>query len=82
MGKIDPHIEPFAEKVKIVKGVDIFRCEIQTPQFLGSQEKFYMLKQKGTFVMPLMKFFSASINGHNVQFDTLKDLEKALIRIY
>ena len=57
------------------------RCKIQTPQFLGSQDKFYMFKQYGVFDTVTLKFTPTCIGGHTVQFHDINDFyNKALIK--
>ena len=59
-----------------------FCCEIETPQFCGSEKKFWMKKQKGVFSKNELKFYPFSyLNGHEVQFSSMKDFEESLIRI-
>ena len=55
-------------------------CVISTPQFLGSQDKYTMFKQKGTFHFFSMKFIHSEPNGHDVQFHSLKSFRSSIIQ--
>jgi len=58
------------------------KCEIETPQFHGSADKFHMQKQKGTFLKLTNRFIPESSEfGHWVQFKSIEDFKKALIRL-
>jgi hypothetical protein len=58
------------------------RVEIETPQFLGSQDKFYMLKQVGWIHYVTLKFKHDKKIGatHDVQFHSIEDAYKSVIR--
>ena len=65
-----------------------FDCEISTPQFHGSQDKFHLHKQCGTYYKSEMKFypfvsmFGYPTNGdHTVQFHNQNDIKKAIVRL-
>lgn len=67
---------------------DTFDCEIETPQFHGSQDKFHMHRQSGTFHKSEMKFYpykgmfgNYSNGDHEVCFHSIDGLRKALIKI-
>lgn len=59
-----------------------YRVEIETPQFLGSQEKFYMLKQIGWIYLVTLKFKHDKNCGgsHDVKFHSIKYAHKSIIR--
>jgi hypothetical protein len=54
---------------------------IQTPQFLGSQEEFYMLKQTGWLYLTTLKFKPIRELGgnHEVCFRSIKDAHSAIV---
>lgn len=58
------------------------KCEIETPQFLGCQEKYYMFKQTGRYNVFNKKFTTDnSVEGsHNVWYRNNKDFEKSVIK--
>lgn len=61
---------------------DIIKCEIESPQFHGSQDSFTMLRQTGTFYKKDLKFMTDGIfSGHDVQFKSIIEFQTALIRI-
>jgi hypothetical protein len=59
------------------------RVEIETPQFLSTQEKFYMLKQRGWIsVFTLMfKYDRNEMRGHDVYFWSIKDVYRGIVKI-
>jgi hypothetical protein len=59
------------------------RVEIETPQFLSTQEKFYMLRQRGWIsVSTLMfKYDRNEIGGHDVYFWSIKGVYKGIVKI-
>jgi hypothetical protein len=58
------------------------RVEIETPQFLGSQDKFYVLKQVGWLYYVTLKFKHDKKRGatHNIQFNSIEDAHKSVIK--
>jgi len=58
------------------------KVEIQTPQFLGSQDKFYMFKQIGWFYYIGKKFVpdKKQIKGHKVYFETIEQAHKSILQ--
>lgn len=65
-----------------ISGQNVIECEIETPQFRGSQNKYKMYKQTGTFYTNDMKFISSnSLNGHDVQFRSISDFKEALRKL-
>ena len=62
---------------------NIIRCEIETPQFHGSQKKFTMYRQTGKFYKLDMKFLhdGSLFYSHDVQFNNIEEFQKALIRL-
>jgi hypothetical protein len=73
---------------KVDKYIDIpdklvIECEIETPQFLGSKEKFKMFKQYGNLHTDTMLFIPSDIfSGHRVQFKNIEDFKKYVVKIY
>lgn len=59
----------------------VFQCEIETPQFKGIQSDFVMQKQTGKFFKSQLKFVTLHKKGHDVQFSSIEDFKKALIKI-
>jgi hypothetical protein len=59
------------------------RVEIETPQFLSTQEKFYMLRQRGWIsVSTLMfKYDRNEIGGHDVCFRSIKGVYRGIVKI-
>ncbi len=59
-----------------------YRVEIKTPQFLDSQDNFYMLKQIGWIYLTTLKFKHDKNCGgsHDVQFHSIKDAHKSIVR--
>ena len=59
------------------------RVEIETPQFLGTQEKFYMLRQRGWIGIftPMFKYDRNEISGHDVYFWSIKDVYSSVVKI-
>jgi hypothetical protein len=59
------------------------RVEIETPQFLSTQEKFYMLRQRGWIsVFTLMfKYDRNEMRGHDVCFRSIKDVYRGIVKI-
>lgn len=59
-----------------------YRVEIETPQFLGSQDNFYMMKQIGWIYLATLKFKHDKNCGgnHDVQFKSINDAYKAIVR--
>ena len=58
------------------------RVEIETPQFLGNQENFYMLKQIG-WIHYMTLLFKPDKNcggNHCVQFHSLKNTYKSIVK--
>lgn len=65
----------------------LINCIIETPQFMGSQDKFWMKKQSGIFDTVTLRFQpnddpmnnSGSVGKHSVQFSSIADFESARI---
>ena len=59
------------------------RVEIETPQFLSTQEKFYMLRQRGWIsVSTLMfKYDRNEGRGHDVCFRSIKGVYRGIVKI-
>ena len=59
------------------------RVEIETPQFLSTQEKFYMLRQRGWIsVFTLMfKYDRNEMRGHDVCFRSIKGVYRGIVKI-
>jgi hypothetical protein len=59
------------------------RVEIETPQFLSTQEKFYMLRQRGWIsIFTLMfKYDRNEVRGHDVCFRSIKDVYMSIVKI-
>lgn len=59
-----------------------YRVEIETPQFLGGQDNFYMLKQIGWIYLITLKFKHDKNCGgnHDVQFHSIEDAHKSIVR--
>ena len=55
---------------------------IQTPQFLGSQENYYLLKQPGWLYLTTLKFTPIKELGgkHVVYFGSIKEAWSAIIK--
>lgn len=72
-------------------GTDIngrIECEIETPQFHGSQDKFHLHRQRGYLDKETMKFyphttiFGTYIGGdHEVSFSSERDFMQFLVRL-
>lgn len=58
-----------------------FKCVIETPQFHGSMTEFSNFKQQGMFYKDTLKFHTDTWFGHDVQFHSMKDFEKSLVKI-
>lgn len=59
------------------------RCEIETPQFLGCQEKYYMFRQSGWYNILTKKFKTDhKVSGsHDVWgFTSFKDFQDSVVR--
>lgn len=62
----------------------VIKCTIQVPQFLGSQEKYWMFTQAGEFNTETLLFtptdYSINDQGdvgkHEVTFHSIKEFEK------
>ena len=59
-----------------------YRVEIETPQFLGSQDNFYIKKQIGWLYLMTLKFNHDKNCGgsHYVQFNSIEDAHKSIVR--
>jgi hypothetical protein len=59
------------------------RVEIETPQFLGTQEKFYILRQRGwiSIFTLTFKYDRNEIGGHDVYFWSIKDVYRSIVKI-
>ena len=59
-----------------------YRVEIETKQFLGNEDNFYMLKQIGWVYLTTLKFKHDKNCGgnHDVQFHSIKDVHKSIVR--
>jgi|688.fasta_scaffold758761_3 hypothetical protein len=59
------------------------RVEIETPQFLTTQEKFYMLRQRGWISVSTLtfKYDRNEISGHDVYFWSIKDVYSSVVKI-
>lgn len=57
------------------------RVEIETPQFLGSQDNFYMLRQIGWLYLITLEFKHDKNCGgnHDVQFHSIYDAHKSIV---
>jgi hypothetical protein len=59
----------------------LVECIIETPQFLGSEDKYYMLRQIG--VLDTETFlFTPYKGGHRVQFQGEEDFERFRINVW
>jgi hypothetical protein len=59
------------------------RVEIETPQFLSTQEKFYILRQRGwiSIFTLTFKYDRNEIGGHDVCFRSIKDVYRGIVKI-
>jgi hypothetical protein len=59
------------------------RVEIETPQFLSTQEKFYMLRQRGWISLStiMFKYDRNELIGHDVYFRSIKDVYRSIVKI-
>jgi hypothetical protein len=59
------------------------RVEIETPQFLGTQEKFYMLRQRGWISLStlMFKYDRNELGGHDVYLRNIKDVYESVVKI-
>lgn len=72
--KAIPALEPNSKNV--------FSCEIETPQFQGSDHKFIMFRQTGTFYLMDMMFLPDDvIHGHGVAFPDIESFRESLVRV-
>lgn len=71
-----------AKPIVVRSGDDVINCEIETPQFHGSQYRYHLHKQRGTYNKKTMKFepFEWKNGDHSVQFHSQDDFQKAYIR--
>ena len=76
------------EKITELPNSEYFDCEIETPQFHASQDKFHLHRQCGTYHKKEMKFypfksvFGIAIGGdHDVQFYNQNDIVKSIVRL-
>jgi hypothetical protein len=82
-------VKPFVRRSLItVPEKEVIECEIETPQFHGSQDKFHLHRQCGTFYKAQMKFYPfVSMFGlytggdHKVCFSDINDFQSALVRL-
>lgn len=59
------------------------RCEISTPQFLGTQEDYYMFNQTGWYFILNRKFYTdwKVAGSHDVMgWKSFKDFRKSIVR--
>ena len=58
-----------------------YRVQIETPQFLGSQDDFYMLKQIGWMYFTTLRFKHDKNYGgsHDVQFHSIENAHKSIV---
>jgi hypothetical protein len=68
---------------------EIFNCEIETPQFHGSLDKFHLHRQSGKFnktelkFYPLVGIFGMYRGGdHEVHFKNITDFKKCIVRFF
>jgi len=59
------------------------RVEIETPQFLSTQEKFYMLRQRGWISLStlMFKYDRNELGGHDVYLRNIKDVYESVVKI-
>ena len=74
-------IETIISQIQKYINVD---CEIETPQFLGCQEKYYLFRQTGKYNIITRRFKTDnSVPGsHDVKgFKSYKDFKKYVVRL-
>ena len=84
---ITKHAVPFKERVLDRKLLDVpnrqlIWCEVESPQFCGSDSDYWMLKQTGTFDRETLLFtHDGWIKGHDIQFASIEQFQKALLKL-
>lgn len=70
------------------KSIQTIQCTIETPQFRGSQDNFWMKRQTGTFNTETKLFTpddnhennKGEVGKHSVQFRSMEDFKKSIIK--
>lgn len=90
-GKINTNLrEPFLSELmaKRLKNDHLIQCTIETPQFRGSQDNYWMKRQTGFFDSKTLLFTpndnpdndKGEVGKHSVQFHSLSDFKKSRIK--